>query len=199
MNHRTYDGQRFSPLARITKDNVKNLKLAYAVPPAAAPATSGWKQLRWSRTASLSPTPGACFYKIDVRAGVVGRIVWRMEPSRSGRPPTAAMRCGQFHHFGRQLPARVIATDKETGKVAWETNMVFGQAELFLRPHRCRSRWDRCRRLWRRPRARLDCRADAPPGRCGGASLRSWRPASPAAKPGRATTTPGRLAAAPCG
>src|SRR6516225_4618566 len=32
MNHRTYDGQRFSPLARITRDNVKNLKLAYAVP-----------------------------------------------------------------------------------------------------------------------------------------------------------------------
>src|SRR6266550_1632714 len=32
MNHRTYDGQRFSPLARINKDNVKDLKLAYAVP-----------------------------------------------------------------------------------------------------------------------------------------------------------------------
>ena len=32
MNHRTYDGQRFSPLARINQDNVKNLKLAYAVP-----------------------------------------------------------------------------------------------------------------------------------------------------------------------
>jgi hypothetical protein len=32
MNHRTYDGQRFSPLARIDKGNVKNLKLAYAVP-----------------------------------------------------------------------------------------------------------------------------------------------------------------------
>jgi alcohol dehydrogenase (cytochrome c) len=31
MNHRTYDGQRFSPLARINKDNVKNLRLAYAV------------------------------------------------------------------------------------------------------------------------------------------------------------------------
>src|SRR5947208_17150839 len=31
MNHRTYDAQRFSPLARISKDNVKNLKLAYAV------------------------------------------------------------------------------------------------------------------------------------------------------------------------
>ena len=26
MNHRTYDGQRFSPLTRINKDNAKNLK-----------------------------------------------------------------------------------------------------------------------------------------------------------------------------
>src|SRR2546430_8416004 len=32
MNHRTYDGQRFSPLARINRDNVQSLKLAYAVP-----------------------------------------------------------------------------------------------------------------------------------------------------------------------
>src|SRR5262245_49281337 len=32
MNHRSYDAQRYSPLARINKDNVKNLKLAYAVP-----------------------------------------------------------------------------------------------------------------------------------------------------------------------
>src|SRR5262245_44638198 len=31
MNHRTYDSQRYSPLTRINKDNIKNLKLAYAV------------------------------------------------------------------------------------------------------------------------------------------------------------------------
>jgi alcohol dehydrogenase (cytochrome c) len=31
MNHRTYDAQRYSPLERINKGNVKNLKLAYAV------------------------------------------------------------------------------------------------------------------------------------------------------------------------
>src|SRR5258708_34314806 len=30
MNHRTYDGQRFSPPDRINKENVKNLKLPYA-------------------------------------------------------------------------------------------------------------------------------------------------------------------------
>src|SRR5260370_9299378 len=32
MNHRTYDGQRFSPLARLNRDTVKNLNLTYAVP-----------------------------------------------------------------------------------------------------------------------------------------------------------------------
>ena len=31
MNHRTYDAQRFSPLDKINKSNVKGLKLAYAV------------------------------------------------------------------------------------------------------------------------------------------------------------------------
>jgi glucose dehydrogenase len=31
MNHRTYDGQRYSPLDTINKTNVKSLKLAYAV------------------------------------------------------------------------------------------------------------------------------------------------------------------------
>src|ERR1043166_449203 len=31
MNHRSYDSQRFSPLTRINKDNVKNLRLAYSV------------------------------------------------------------------------------------------------------------------------------------------------------------------------
>jgi alcohol dehydrogenase (cytochrome c) len=32
MNHRTYDGQRFSPLDKINKGNVRGLKIAYAVP-----------------------------------------------------------------------------------------------------------------------------------------------------------------------
>src|SRR5215470_2906165 len=31
MNHRTYDGQRYSPLDRINKGNVRGLRLAYAV------------------------------------------------------------------------------------------------------------------------------------------------------------------------
>src|ERR1044071_9810968 len=77
MNHRTYDGQRFSPLDRINKDNVKNLKLAYAV------ALGGS-----SVNENLEATPLAedgflyivdqwgILYKIDGRSGETGRIVW---------------------------------------------------------------------------------------------------------------------------
>src|SRR5258708_21269361 len=40
MNHRTYDGQRYSPLARITRGTVKNLKLAYPVPLGGGPGNA---------------------------------------------------------------------------------------------------------------------------------------------------------------
>jgi len=134
MNHRTYDGQRFSPLARISKDNVKNLRLAYAVP------LGGSAGNEWLEATSLvedgflyiSDAWGV-LYKIDVRLGDVGRIVWRMEPKQE-RPATnrGAAMWGNYVISVANYPARVIATDKETGKVVWETNMVFGQPELFL-------------------------------------------------------------------
>src|SRR5258708_39059455 len=38
MNHRTYDRQRFSPLARISRHNVKALRLAHARPLGGRPA-----------------------------------------------------------------------------------------------------------------------------------------------------------------
>src|SRR5215831_7493367 len=31
MNHRTYDGQRFSPLRSINRDTIRGLKIAYTV------------------------------------------------------------------------------------------------------------------------------------------------------------------------
>src|ERR1700745_1001757 len=83
MNHRTYDAQRFSPLDKINKDNVKNLKLAYAL------ALGGS-----AKDEALHGTPlvedgfmyvvdqWAIVYKIDVRSGDLGRIVWRMDPKQ---------------------------------------------------------------------------------------------------------------------
>src|SRR6202162_4734425 len=87
MNHRTYDGQRFSPLDQINKGSVKNLKLAYAV---ALGGTSANENLE------ATPPVEAGFmyvvdlwgivYKIDVRSGDTGRIVWRMDPKQEKLP-----------------------------------------------------------------------------------------------------------------
>ena len=52
MNHRTYNGQRFSPLARINKGNVKNLKLAYAIPLGGGSAICGCRRGNWPSSAS---------------------------------------------------------------------------------------------------------------------------------------------------
>src|SRR5215472_17247011 len=77
MNHRTYDGQRFSPLARVNKENVKNLKLAYAV------ALGGSAGDEWTEATPLVEDgfiyvtdAWGVVYKIDGRSGEAGRIVW---------------------------------------------------------------------------------------------------------------------------
>jgi alcohol dehydrogenase (cytochrome c) len=134
MNHRSYDGQRFSPLARINKDNVRNLKLAYAVP---IGGSSGNENLEATPLAEdgflyMTDTWGV-LYKIDVRSGDAGHIVWRMEPKQE-KPQTnrGATLWGNFVITIANWPARIIATDKETGKVAWETNMTTDQPELRL-------------------------------------------------------------------
>src|SRR5438876_6076048 len=80
MNHRTYDGQRFSPLGRINKGNVKDLKLAYAVP------LGGTTGDEWNEATPLVENgflyitdSWGVLYKIDGTSGAAGRIVWRME------------------------------------------------------------------------------------------------------------------------
>ncbi|HWN53356.1 MAG TPA: PQQ-binding-like beta-propeller repeat protein [Xanthobacteraceae bacterium] len=135
MNHRTYDAQRYSPLDKINKANIKDLKLAYAV------AIGGT-----SPNENLESTPLAedgflyvvdqwgVLYKIDARSGDVGRIVWRMDPGQEKVPLAnrGAALWGNFVVTVANYPARAIATNKETGKVAWETNLADGQADLQL-------------------------------------------------------------------
>ncbi len=134
MNHRTYDGQRFSPLARITKDNVKDLKLAYAVPLGGSTGNEWLEATPLVEDGFLYITDAwGVLYKIDVRSGDVGRIVWRMEPKQE-RPQTnrGAALWGNFVITAANWPARIVATDKETGKVVWEANMTTDQPELRI-------------------------------------------------------------------
>ncbi len=133
MNHRTYDAQRYSPLDAINKTNVKSLKLAYAV---ALGGTSANENLEATPLAEdgylyISDQWGVV-YKIDGRSGDVGRIVWRMDPGQEKLPTTnrGVALWGNLVVSVASYPARVIATNKETGKVVWDTNMADGQVEL---------------------------------------------------------------------
>jgi alcohol dehydrogenase (cytochrome c) len=135
MNHRTYDAQRFSPLARINKDNVKNLKLAYAV-------ALGGTAIGENLQATPLVEDGFMYvvdlwgivYKIDVRSGDAGRIVWRMDPKQEKFPLAnrGAALWGNLVISVASYPARVIATNKETGKVEWETNIDDKQVDLQI-------------------------------------------------------------------
>src|SRR5438045_3195812 len=135
MNHRTYDAQRYSPLDKINKTTVKSLKLAYAV------AIGGT-----SINESLQSTPLAedgylyvvdqwgVVYKIDGRSGELGRIVWRMDPKQEKLPLAnrGVALWGNFVISNASYPPRVIATDKETGRIVWETNLSEGQVDVQL-------------------------------------------------------------------
>jgi alcohol dehydrogenase (cytochrome c) len=134
MNHRTYDGQRFSPLARIGKDNVKNLKLAYAVP------LGGSAGDEWVEATSLAEDgflyitdSWGVLYKIDGTSGDAGRIVWRMDPKQEKQATNrGAALWGNLVISPANWPARIVATDKDTGKVVWETNVSFDQLQLRI-------------------------------------------------------------------
>jgi alcohol dehydrogenase (cytochrome c) len=123
MNHRTYDGQRFSPLARINKDTVKGLKIAYTVALGGVAANEYMMSTPLAEDGFLYLTDSAgVLYKIDGRSGDLGRIVWRMDPGqeKQDRNRGAAL-WGNFVITAANFPPRIVATDKDTGKVVWET------------------------------------------------------------------------------
>jgi alcohol dehydrogenase (cytochrome c) len=132
-NHRTWDSQRYSPLDKINKDNIKSLKLAYAVAIGGTSVNENLESTPLAEDGFLYVTDQwGVLYKIDARSGDAGRIVWRMDP---GQEKTAdanrgAALWGKFVITNANYPPRVIATDKETGKVVWETNIGDGQANL---------------------------------------------------------------------
>src|SRR5260221_12880661 len=83
MNHHDFSSQRFSSLETINKSNVKNLKLAFAV---ALGGTSANEYLEATPLVDdgfmyMTDVWGVV-YKIDVRSGTTGRILWKMDPGQ---------------------------------------------------------------------------------------------------------------------
>jgi alcohol dehydrogenase (cytochrome c) len=126
MNHRTYDAQRYSPLDKVNKDNIKSLKLAYAVAIGGTAANENLQSTPLAEDGFLYIVDQwGVVYKIDVRSGEMGRIVWRMDPGQEKLPLSnrGAALWGNLVLSTANYPARVIATNKDNGKVVWETNL----------------------------------------------------------------------------
>src|SRR5579871_510025 len=122
MNHHDYSSQRFSALSIINRSNVKNLKLAFALP-------LGGKSGNEYIEATPLVDDGFMYvtdvwgvvYKIDVHSGTAGHIVWKMDPGqqRPDRNRGVALWGGLVISVVG-YDARVVATDKESGKVVWD-------------------------------------------------------------------------------
>src|SRR5712664_4713652 len=123
--HHDYGAQRFSALDAINRTNVKNLKLAFAI------GLGGT-----SNNESLEATPlvedGFMYMvdswgivsKIDVRSGTSGPIVWQMNPKLEKQDRNRGVALWNNLVISvTGYEGRVIATDKETGKVVWDKNL----------------------------------------------------------------------------
>jgi alcohol dehydrogenase (cytochrome c) len=125
MNHHDFAAQRFSPLATINKSNVKNLKLAFAV---ALGGSAGNENLVATPLVEdgfmYVPDASGVVYKIDMRSGERGTIVWKMDPGqeRIERNRGVAL-WGNLVISVTGQDGRVIATDKETGRIVWDRNL----------------------------------------------------------------------------
>ena len=125
MNHRDYNAQRYSPLDAINKSNVKNLKLAFAI---AIGGSSGNEALEATPLVEdgfmyVSDHWGVV-YKIDVRSGQRGEIVWKMDPGQEKLDRNRGVALwGNLVISVTSYDSRVIATDKETGKIVWDKNL----------------------------------------------------------------------------
>ena len=132
-HHRDYGAQRHSPLEQINKSNIKNLKLLFAVP-------LGGKSTGESLEATPLVDDGFMYivdswgvvYKIDVRSGTAGKILWKMDPKLDKQDRNRGV--ALWNNLVISITGyatRVIATDKETGQIVWDKNL-FDQEDLEL-------------------------------------------------------------------
>jgi glucose dehydrogenase len=87
-----------------TLGNVKNLKLAYAVPLGGTAGNESVEATPLVENGVLHITDSrGVLYKIDSAPRDVGRIIWRMDPKQKKPANNRGATLGQSRHFARQL------------------------------------------------------------------------------------------------
>jgi alcohol dehydrogenase (cytochrome c) len=125
MNHHDFGSQRHSALDLINKSNVKSLKLAFAVPLGGASGNEYVEATPLVDDGFMYITDvWGMVYKIDVRSGTSGRIVWKMDPGQQKPDRNRGVALwGNLVISVTGYDGRVIATDKETGNVVWDKKL----------------------------------------------------------------------------
>ena len=146
MNHHDYGSHRYSALDVINKSNVKNLKLAFAVALGGTSANEYIEATPLVDDGFLYVTDfWGAVYKIDVRSGSHGRILWKMDPGQQKPDRNRGVALwGNLVISVTGLDGRVIATDKETGKIVWDKNLL-DQADLELTAAPLALKWSAAR------------------------------------------------------
>src|SRR5260370_3403667 len=74
-------------------------------------------------------------YKIDVRDGKKGRILWKMDPTVDRSTAWIPSNRGVVLYANQVISittdGRVLATDKETGKVLWDKDVKLADTDTF--------------------------------------------------------------------
>ena len=140
-NHKTYDAKRFSTLDQINQSNVKNLHVAFVVQLGGSEPGGDKPHAREQSTPLVED--GFLYmsdgwddvYKIDVRDGKKGRIVWKMDPGVDKSTVWLPSNRG-VALYGNQVivlttDGRVVTMDKDTGKVLRDKNYQLADTDTF--------------------------------------------------------------------
>jgi alcohol dehydrogenase (cytochrome c) len=141
MNHRDFGSHRFSPLDQINKTNVKNLKLAFAVPLGGKAGNEYVEATPLVDNGFMYITDvWGVVYKIDVHPGRQGQVLWKMDPGQQKPDRNRGVALwGNLVVSVTGYDGRIIATDAETGQIVWDKqhgdqpDLEFSAAPLALK------------------------------------------------------------------
>ena len=134
LHHKNFAAHRFSSLKEINRGTVKNLKVAWTLHLGGVEGGGIWTHGGLEGTPIVENgfmyvTDGwGSVYKIDTHGGQ-GKLLWKMDPKTDHDWAGAVACCGVDNRgvalwknfvISHTLDGRLIATDKETGQVAWQ-------------------------------------------------------------------------------
>jgi alcohol dehydrogenase (cytochrome c) len=134
LHHKNFSAHRFSSLKEINRETVKNLKVAWTLHLGGSEGGGIWSHGELEGTPLVENgfmyvTDGwGSVYKIDTHGGK-GTLVWKMDPKTDHDWAGAVACCGPANRgaalwgnlvISHTLDGRLVATDKETGQIAWQ-------------------------------------------------------------------------------